>query len=380
MYRMKSVKELKIELYGRVQGVNFRNHVSRYANRLGLTGYVKNRADGSVVIIAQGRMSSLEELLSWCQRSVFPAKIIGMSYEWSKPSAQYEAFSVKREKRFVKDQAQSFMNLGKEVLGLSGGQLVPRHVVIIADGNRRWARSRGWKPWVGHQKAGKYERLWDLFMECKGMGIEFLSVWFWSTENWKRDKEEQDAIMDLFREGAAKAKKDIDREEIRFRHFGRRDRLPRDIVETIEHLEEASKKHRTFNLQLCIDYGGRDEIVRAFNGMVKDGVKEVTEEMVSQYLDSGLDIPDPDLIIRTSGEKRTSGIMPYQSVYAELYFTNVPFPEFDAEEFRRAILDYGARTRRFGGTVNADLRNYAEADLEDILLDKTSESPQVKSN
>lgn len=362
---MPEQNELKIEVYGRVQGVNFRNHTSRYAKNLGLTGFVENQQDGSVLIVAQGEKSALEELLSWAQHAVFPAKVMGMSYRWEESEKKYKEFKVRRGKQFVKDQAQSFVNLGKEVLGLRGTSGIPRHVVIIADGNRRWARSHGWKPWVGHKKAGKYERLWALFQECKDIGVEYLSVWFWSTENWKRDKRERDAIFDLFRDGARKAREDFMREGIRFRHFGRRDRLPEDIVKTIEEIEKDTKKNSKFNLQLCMDYGGRDELVRAFNGMVKDGVKEVTEEMISRYLDSGTGVPDPDFVIRTSGEKRTSGMMPYQAAYSELYFTNVPFPEFNAEEFRRAILEYSARTRRFGGTVAEDLKNIDEEKLED---------------
>ena len=128
-----------------------------------------------------------------------------------------------------------------------------------------------------------------------------------------------------------------------------------------------------------MDYGGRDEIVRAIRRMMDDGVKDISEETFTKYLDSA-DIPDPDLVIRTSGEKRTSGIMPYQAAYAELYFTEIPFPEFGAEEFRRAILEYSGRTRRFGGTVESDLKNIDQDALIDPDAQRSKVSPSVSAS
>ena len=167
---------------------------------------------------------------------------------------------------------------------------------------------------------------------------------------------------------------EFEKEEIRFRHLGRKDRLSEDIVEGLETLEEKTKNLSKLNFQLCMDYGGRNEIVRAVNGMIKDGVQEVSEELFSKYLDT-TNLPDPDFVIRTSGEKRTSGIMPYQAAYAELYFTDVPFPEFGAEEFKRALLEYSGRVRRFGGTAGRDLKNINE----DALVDPDKEENLISS-
>jgi len=136
--------------------------------------------------------------------------------------------------------------------------------------------------------------------------------------------------------------------------LGRKDRLPRKLVKALRKLEEETHDYSDFNVQLCLDYGGRDEIIRAVNKMLKSGVKKVDEKMFSDNLDSA-GIPDPDLIIRTSGEKRLSGLLPFQSVYAELYFSDSYFPDFDALELRKAVKSFGNRVRRFGGTARQDL-------------------------
>jgi undecaprenyl diphosphate synthase len=359
---MKDVKELHIILRGRVQGVSMRKNLSVHAKVLGLQGYVENLPDGTVSVVAQGEESTLQELLNWAQTGEFPAKVKGMTYEWVEPGKKYEEFSIRKNDNFIKDQANSFSNLGKEIIGAKKEGRVPQHVVIIADGNRRWARSKGWKPWVGHRRGGDYNRIKGLFEECRDIGIKYASIWVWSTENWDRSEEEREEIFNIFRKWADKALKDFNKEGIRFRHIGRKDRLPGDIVEKLTELEEKTKTNSKLNAQMCMDYGGRDEIVRAVNSIISSGIQEVTEDKFSRFLDTA-DIPDPDLVIRTSGENRTSGIMPWQATYAELYFTQVPFPEFGAEELRRAVVEYSHRTRRFGGSVKEDLKNVDESKL-----------------
>lgn len=359
-----SLPELKIEIYGRVQGVAFRDVVTRYAQSLSLTGYVKNNEDGSVVIIAQGEPHRLDEFLSWVQKGYIPMKIRAMRYEWSTASTVYTGFSIKREGSFIKDQLKGVKNLGTELFRLKKPEKIPQHVVIIADGNRRWARQRGWHPWIGHRKAIEYSRIKAIFDEAKKIGIKYFSVWFFSTENWDRDPKEIEVLFGLFRIMIVKWREQFLQEEIRFRHFGRKDRLPADIIETMEKLEKETEKFTKFNIQLCLDYGGKDDLVRAFRKMLEAGVKDIEEATISQYLDTH-EIPDPDLIIRTSGEQRTSGIMVYQAAYAELYFTNVCFPDFDANELYRAVLDYSGRVRRFGGTALEDTKNIDVSKLID---------------
>jgi len=345
-------KELKITISGRVQGVYFRQRISGFAESLGITGVVENKKDGSVVITAQGRETALEELLHWVQKDPFPVKVTGMSYAWQEVKKKYDGFKVKKKLDFIADHARGFLNLGKEVIHEKPIN-VPRHVIIIPDGNRRWAREKGWHPWVGHRRAVEFDRLMGLFNESKDIGVKYLTFWAFSTENWNRDEKEIDEIFSLIRKGAKKITDSMIKEGIKFTHLGRRDRLPKDVLKIMDELAEITKDHDKLFFQLCLDYNGRDDIVRAFEKMKADDVQDVNEAVVSEYLDS-TGIPDPDLIIRTSGERRTSGIMAYQAAYAELYFTNVYFPDFDADQFKRAILDYSQRTRRFGGTVKKE--------------------------
>lgn len=341
--------ELKIEIFGIVQGVNFRRRVFAFAEMLGVKGFVHNQEDGSVIIVAQGSQPQLEELLNWCQKAPFPVKLTGMSFSWRKSKQEYSKFEIKKDKPFLQDQAQSFVNLGKEVIQHNKNKLnVPQHVVIIPDGNRRWAKERGWKPWIGHRKATEFDKVFRLFEESKDIGVKYLTFWAFSTENWKRDKREVDEIFKLIRSQAEKFKNAMVKEEIRFRHMGRKDRLPEDVLSILDELEQVTAKFDKLYFQMCLDYNGRDDIVRAVKKMLDDNLTEINEETMLDYLDTK-GIPDPDLIIRTSGERRTSGIMAYQAAYAELYFTNVYFPDFDTDQFRRAILDYSARNRSFGG-------------------------------
>jgi len=348
-------KELHITIIGRVQGVNFRNEVAKIAQNNKIAGYVEHTQDGDMLIVAQAETIILEKFLNWCQKGIFPAKVKGMSYEWKNLDKQFDKFRIKRKASFIEDEVSSLKNLGKSMLGLHDEIKVPKHVVIIPDGNRRWAREKGWHPWVGHRRAIAKGRLESIFKECQKLDIEYLSMWGFSTENWDRDKKEIKYLFDIFRKFVSDLEESFHKDKIRFRLFGRRDRFPEDIVLMCERLEKDTKDYSNFNFQLCLDSGGRDDLVRAFNKMIKNGVKEVDEKMISKNLDSS-ETPDPDFIIRTSGEQRTSGIMAFQSVYAELYFSKACFPDFDAMHFRRAILDFSARTRRFGGTAKADLQ------------------------
>lgn len=356
-------KELQIDISGIVQGVNLRGRINKLANALNLRGYVENNPDGSVTIIAQGNESSLDELLSYCQKPPFMVKITGMSYVWKEAVKKYNKFKIEKDQPLLIDQARSFMNLGKQMLKHNKLN-VPNHVVIIPDGNRRWAREKGWRPWVGHRKAAEYERIVQLFDECKTLGVKYLSFWAFSTENWKRDEREVDQIFNVLRNLHDKMKNEFDENQIKFRHFGRKDRLPEDIIAILDDLEERTEDYDSLHFQLCLDYNGRDDLVRAYQDMLNDEVEKVDESVISDYLDSK-GIPDPDLVIRTSGEKRTSGIMAYQAAYAELYFTNVYFPDFDAEHFRLAIFEYAARNRSFGGTKYKDHAKVDENDLTD---------------
>lgn len=357
-------EQINIEIKGRVQGVNFRNQAAIFARKNNLVGEVENTREGTVKIIAQGGRADLEKLLDWCQKGYFPAKVQGLSYNWTEARQKFQGFKIRRRRSFLADELSSLLYLGKSVLASGQQNKIPGHVVIIPDGNRRWARVRGWQPWVGHKQALTSDRLTKIFKECRRFGIAYLSLWGFSTENWSRDKKEITFLFKVFRDFLKQTEPDLHRDKIRFRLFGRRDRLPADIIAACERLERETKNYTNLNLQLCLDYGGRDDLTRAFNKMFASGVSRADEKTISQYLDSA-QIPDPDLIIRTAGEKRTSGMMAYQSVYSELYFTDVYFPDFDETQFRLAILDYASRVRRFGGTAPEDIAGLASGKLAD---------------
>jgi len=349
----RDVVEVEIEVVGRVQGVNFRYMVKKHCDSLDLKGYVMNRKNGSVLIIAQGRSGELHNLISWIKESPGFSSVASINFFWKDAKARYSAFDVIREDNFVLDKAKSIVNLGKSLI-IDNKKNVPIHVVVIPDGNRRWARERGLSASFGHYTSASDERIMELLLESKRMGIKYLSLWGFSTENWKRDEREIKAIFALILKKIDKLKEEAHKYRIRFRHLGRKDRLPKKLLRELRILEKETSSYSDLNVQLLLDYGGRDEIVRAVNKMLKSKVKRVSEKSFSEYLDS-YDIPDPDLIIRTSGEQRTSGAMPFQAAYSELYFTDVYFPEFDSTEFRKAVKSFSERVRRFGATARQDL-------------------------
>jgi len=359
------MKELTIEIYGRVQGVNFRRSLASLAERLKLHGFVKNLDEGGVYCLAQGDEEVLEKLLVWCQRATFPAKIVGMKFDWKDQiSKEYNDFRLEfKNNNLIIDEATSLYNLSLNILNNEKIN-IPNHIVIIPDGNRRWAREKGWKAYIGHRHAMSYERIKTFFDKTKELKIKYFSFWGFSTENWDRETKEIDVIFQVFRSSIKKWKEEFVKEGIKFKHSGRKDRLPKDIIQSMSELEELTKNENKLVFQFCFDYGGRDELVRAYNRMLKDGITSINELTIKNYLDSK-NIPDPDLIIRTAGEKRTSGVMAYQSTYAELYFTNVFFPDFTPQDLERAILDYSARTRRFGGTNVKDIKNINQDSLID---------------
>jgi len=221
------------------------------------------------------------------------------------------------------------------------------HVAIIPDGNRRWARSKNISEIKGYEKSGNYERLLKLFKEAKKQNVEVISIWGFSTENWKRNKYQNKKLFNFFTKSFRKLREDAGKNKMKVIHLGRKDRIPKELAKELDFLEKETKKYDDFVLQICIDYGGRDEILRAVNKIIKKE-KTVDEKKFIKYLDTK-NIKDPDLIIRTSSEKRTSGFMPFQTTYSELYFSEKHFPDFNENDLRKAIKDFKKRKRRFGG-------------------------------
>ena len=228
---------------------------------------------------------------------------------------------------------------------------VPNHIAIILDGNGRWAKKRGMPRSFGHVKG--CENLEDICEVAKELGVKYLTVYAFSTENWKRSKDEVDGLMKLFRNYLKKCIKISQKNNMRVKVIGDITAFDSDIQESIKKLEDFSKDFTDLHFQIALNYGSRDEITRAVNRMLEDqkaGKLEtpVEEETISNYLDTA-GIPDPDLMIRTSGELRLSNYLLWQLAYTEFYFTDVPWPDFKKDELVKAIEKYNERDRRYGG-------------------------------
>ena len=227
------------------------------------------------------------------------------------------------------------------------------HVAIIMDGNRRWARNRGLESVKGHEFATKnaIEPIITYLAEHK---VPYVTFWAWSSENWKRDEAEIKEIFDVFRMGLNTLAIKLLQKGAKFRLLGDIYKFPKDIAQKSLDLITKSKGNSAITTTFALNYGGRDEILRAVKKIVKAKLKpeEITEEVFGSYLDTA-GIPDPDLIIRTGGEKRLSGYLPWQSVYAELFFTPTLFPDFAPAELEKILNDFGQRDRRFGGDTKA---------------------------
>jgi undecaprenyl diphosphate synthase len=230
------------------------------------------------------------------------------------------------------------------------GRHIPNHIAIIPDGNRRWARKKGISRQEGY--AIGIRKIGDVLKWCKAADVRMLTMWGFSTDNFKRDPNEIRGLFELFRENLKKGIEEAnagakEREEVRVRFFGRIHLLPREIQEMVRRAEQATSKGDRYQLNLLLSYGGREELVDAVNRMIASGVKEVDEKTISDNLyTKGL--PDPDLVIRTSGEQRLSGLMPYQTCYSEFYFCKKLWPDFSKKDFGAALKEFGRRKRRYG--------------------------------
>ena len=227
---------------------------------------------------------------------------------------------------------------------------IPRHIAIIMDGNGRWARKRGLSRSMGHREGSV--TLKKIVEACYNLGVKYLTVYAFSTENWSRPKEEVDELMKLLLEYLKNAEKELKGKNVRIRVIGDRKRLPAEIVSEIERVEEKTSHNDGLIFIIALNYGGRQEIVDAVNAIAEDikngNITEINEEVISQRLYTR-DIPDPDLLIRTSGELRLSNFLIWQSSYSELFFSDVLWPDFTPKHLEEAILSYQGRQRRFGG-------------------------------
>jgi undecaprenyl diphosphate synthase len=229
--------------------------------------------------------------------------------------------------------------------------LVPRHVAIVMDGNGRWAKQRGLPRTKGHE-AGETALL-DVIHGAIEVGVEYLSAYAFSTENWKRSPDEVRFLMGFNRDVIRRRRDELDAMGVRVRWAGRRRRLWRSVIEELEEAERRTRDNRTLTLQFCVNYGGRAELVDATRAIAREvaagriNPAKIDERTIAAHLDEP-GLPDVDLFIRTSGEQRTSNFLLWQSAYAELAFVDTPWPEFDRRHLWQACLEYAQRDRRFG--------------------------------
>lgn len=227
----------------------------------------------------------------------------------------------------------------------------PRHVAIIMDGNGRWAQAKGRPRLFGHHAGAR--RVKEIVRACKPLEVKYLTIFAFSTENWKRTQSEVSGLMTLFRQYIKREMRGLKEEGVRVRFIGDRVRLDDKLTQMMDDLEEVTKNNDVVNLTIAINYGGRDEVARATKRLAKDVAagnldpESVDEETLTRYLDTRV-LPDPDLVIRTSGEARISNFLLWQSAYSEYEFIDTLWPDFSEDEFRKVVGSFGSRKRRFG--------------------------------
>lgn len=226
--------------------------------------------------------------------------------------------------------------------------IIPKHIAIILDGNGRWAKKRLLPRAMGH-KAG-CETLEKIVEDCARLGVSYLTVYGFSTENWKRSEEEVSALMNLFRLYMKKLMEVANNNNVLVKMIGDKSRFAADIIEGIDKLVDSTKNNTGMVFTFAVNYGSRDEIKRAISNIISDDIKaeDISEELISSYLDTA-GTPDPDLLIRTSGEFRISNYLLWQIAYSEIYITDTLWPDFNKNELIKAIENYNHRERRFGG-------------------------------
>ena len=243
-------------------------------------------------------------------------------------------------------------------------QKVPEHVAIIMDGNGRWATKKGLPRSFGHNKGVSV--LKEIIKSSKKLGCKVLTVYAFSTENWSRPKKEVDFLINLFNEVLINEIEEIHQELIKLKFIGDLSPFPENLKKVLDRSENITKDNRDFTLNVCVNYGGRQEIVKVAKGLAQKSISgeikpsEVNEELFnSELLTQG--IKDPELLIRTSGEKRISNFLLWQLAYSEIYISEVLWPDFNEKEFLKAIIDYQSRNRRFGGIESLPNKSYEDS-------------------
>jgi len=224
--------------------------------------------------------------------------------------------------------------------------MLPNHIAIIPDGNRRWAKAHNLPVFEGHRKGA--QTTIEIARKVRSLGISTLTMWVFSTENWKREKDEVKGIIGLHTI-LKQYVKECMKDNVKITHLGRKDRMPDDLLKAINDAEERTKNNMKYYLNLAFDYGGQDEIVRAIKKLTAEEITALTPETFESNLDTGtLPFPNPDIIIRTGGEIRSSGFMPWQSTYTEYFYLDKYYPDLSEEDIESIVKEFGERQRRFG--------------------------------
>jgi len=230
---------------------------------------------------------------------------------------------------------------------------IPYHVAIITDGNRRWARKRGLSPLQGHMEG--YKNFQRILRYCQKRGVKVLTAFGFSSENWKRSKEEVHYLMKLLENGLSNEKDiaEIHKAGVRMKIIGQKEKLPKSLQKVIKKVENLTKNNKKFSVNLAVSYGGKWDILQAVQKIMKKKIpaEKITEDLISKYI-STADLPEPDLIIRAGGERRLSNFLLWQTAYSELYFTKKLWPELSEKELDKVFNDFANRNRRFGGDIN----------------------------
>ncbi|MFH1827123.1 MAG: polyprenyl diphosphate synthase [bacterium] len=222
---------------------------------------------------------------------------------------------------------------------------VPKHLVIIPDGNRRWAKEKGLPSFEGHRRG--FNIMKDVAKKARDLGIKILTVWAFSNENWNRTKEEIECLMDIYESWVDMHLEEALKDEVRIIHLGNKTKIRKSLLEKLNNAENKTKHFDKFYLCIALDYGGREEIIRVFNSI--KSTKNISEKSFESHLDTkDIPFPNPDFVIRTSGEQRSSGFMIWQSAYSEYMFVKKYFPDFTVNDLEECIKEYEKRKRRFG--------------------------------
>jgi undecaprenyl diphosphate synthase len=224
-------------------------------------------------------------------------------------------------------------------------KIIPKHIAIIMDGNGRWAEKKGLKRIEGHRQGRKTVKI--VVRAAREFGVKILTLYAFSTENWNRPKKEVKALFDLLVEAIEEETEELNKNKVKLKFLGNNKILSTDIQKKMQEAEKLTSKNKKLILNVCLNYGSREEIINAVNKLIKEGKNNIQEKNLSEFLyTKGL--PDPDLLIRTGGEKRISNFLLWQCAYTEFYFTKKLWPDFKKNDFLKALLEYGKRERRFG--------------------------------